>query len=467
MFRFNISRGVSLLSKSQHDVKLQDTKALLDSIRLYFESIPSRPVKAVQSSPRIPTSLPRDPISFPEILQTIERCVYPNTLQWQHPMFFTFYPSLISWETIQGVILAKALSAVCFTKDSCPVGNDIEVCVADWLAEMLQLPSHFLHSKGPGGGLTYSCASEAIFTAMSCARISKPSKQNVVYTSDQSNFVVTKTARALGLILRIIPGVFDPEKKNYPMSIPHLKEQIAKDKLEGLTPTFICAVIGGTNVGANDDIKAIGEVAASEDIWMHVDAAYAGYYCILPEMRYLLTGIEYVTSINMNTSKMMLAGFGHSNMWVKDYRLLVDNLGQQAAYLKTGNNADFKDWQLPLGRECKAISIWMILQQLGVKGVEAHVKKNIDAGILMEKLLVEDGRFEIVVARVYGLVVFRVKGEDEKTERLASRLAGSNDICIFGSKLQGKNIIRFVPSAIYEDFSNIRDAYKIICEYLD
>ena len=460
-------RMVSLLSKSDHKVKLENTKDLLDSIKNYFESITSMSVKPVHNPVRIPTALPHTPIPFPEILKTIETCLYPNTFQWQHPMFFSFFPSLISWETIQGSILAKALSSVCFTRDSCPVANDIEMCVADWLAEMLQLPSYFFHSVGPGGGLTYGTASETILTAMACARISKPNKQHVVYTSDQSHFQVAKAAKVLGLTLRIIPSFYDEALRDYPISIHHLKEQIASDKKQGLTPTFMCGILGGTNIGANDDLAAVGEIASSEDMWFHVDAAYAGYYCILPEMRYLLKGIEYVTSINMNTSKMMMAGIGHANMWVKDHKLLVGGLAQEGAYLKTGNHADFKDWQLPLGRECKAINIWMILQQFGVKGIEAHVRKNIEAGEFVEKLLNEDGRFEIVNGRRFGLVSFRVKGEEEITERLVRRLAESDETCMFGSKLHGRSIIRIVPHTICDDFSNFRDAYRIICSYLD
>ena len=467
MIRYNLFRKVSLLSKEQHDAHLKNTKSLLDSIRHNFESIPSKPVKPVSQPAQISRILPEDPVSFSEILNTVEKCIYPNILQWQHPMFFSYFPSLISWESIQGAIMAKSMGAVCFTKESCPVANDIEMCVTDWLAEMLQLPNKFFHSKGPGGGITYGSSTEGILTAMSVARMRRPNLNNVVYTSDQSNFVVTKAARILGLKIRIIPAVYDPNKNDYPINVYALKEQIAKDKKQGLTPAFISAIVGGTNVAANDDVKALGEIAANEHIWLHVDAAYAGYYCIVPEMRYLLDGMDNVTSINMNNGKMLLSGIGHSILWVKDWKLLTDCLAEEAHYFKTNLDVDSKDRHMFLSRDCKAMSIWFIMQQVGAKGLRAYIRKNIEAGKLMEKMLLADGRFEIVNGVRYGLVPFRVKGDNEKTDVLISSLMERNDISILGSHFHGQSIIRFSPASIYEDFSNVKEAFGMICSSLE
>ena len=463
----SLIRKVSLLSKQEHQLKLNNTADLLKSVSNYFQSIASRPVLPISNPPQLPNTLPEDPIEFPKILNLIETCVYPNNLQWQHPNFFAYYPLSISWETIQGSILAKALGSVCFTKESCPVANDIEMIASDWLAEMFQLPNQFFHSRGAGGGITYGSTTEAILTAMGCARIKRPNKQHVVYTSEQSHFIVAKVAKVLGIPLRVLPSFYDPAVKNYPVSIPHLKEQIFKDKKEGLTPTFFSGIVGGTNVGANDNLTAVGEITASEGMWFHVDAAYAGPFFMLPEIRPLLNGIEYVTSMSVNPSKMIYSGVGHTVMWVNDYRLLAESLKEDGNYLKSKNEADFKDWQVPLGRECKAINLWMIIQQYGAKGLRDYVRKHVDGAKYMEKLLVEDGRFELVTGRDYGLVVFRVKGEEEKTEKLLKRLGQSSEVYILGSELYGKHIIRFCPFSNYEDFSNIKYAYDVMCSYLD
>ena len=140
---------------------------------------------------------------------------------------------------------------------------------------------------------------------------------------------------------------------------------------------------------------------------------------------------------------------------------------QNIHFLKTTKDIDFKNWQLPLGRDVKSLKLWFIIQQLGVKGIHHFLRQHIDAGKYMEKLLIEDGRFEVVVKRDYGLVVFRAKGDDSITDKILKRLSADSNILIHGSKVEGKSIIRFSPAVLYDDFSNVLDAFNLIKDYLD
>ena len=51
---------------------------------------------------------------------------------------------------------------------------------------------------------------------------------------------------------------------------------IARDRAAGLTPFAIAAVAGSTNTGSVDLVGELADVAAAEDLWLHVDAAYGG-----------------------------------------------------------------------------------------------------------------------------------------------------------------------------------------------
>ena len=81
----------------------------------------------------------------------------------------------------------------------------------------------------------------------------------------------------------------------------------------------------------------IGPVCQEMGIWLHVDAAYAGNSFICPENQYLMKGIEYAMSFNMNPNKWMLVNFDCSLMWVRDrfkltQALVVDPLYLQHSY---------------------------------------------------------------------------------------------------------------------------------------
>ncbi|OMJ69596.1 hypothetical protein SteCoe_32642 [Stentor coeruleus] len=445
---------------------LNNTKELLDSISKYFQSLSSINVKPINTPTPLSKDLPTTPIPFNQILKTIETSIYPNNLHWLHPMFFGFFPCSSSWPSIQGTLVSKALNCLSFSTISSPIGTEIEKIVSNWLGQMLNLPNQFIYDKGKGGGLTYGSASEAVLTAMACARIKKNTDNPVAYTSSQSHFSVVKAAKVLGIPIRLIPGERD-EYGNYPLNPKKLMEQIENDKANKFVPVFICGTVGTTNVGAIDDLVEIGKIAEKEDCWFHVDAAYAGSFAILPEYKHILNGIELATTLNINSSKMLLCGFDCANMWVKDSKLLTDYLTQNPDYMKKSNATDYKDWQIPLGRNVKGLPLWMVIQQFGVEGLQKHLRNHIEAGKLMEKLVNEDERLEVISRRSFGLVGFRVKGENEFTDEIIKSLAENDEIFLLGSKNDGKSFLRFSPANCPPDFSNVRRTFELVKQCLD
>lgn len=61
---------------------------------------------------------------------------------------------------------------------------------------------------------------------------------------------------------------------------------------------FLLCEIFVTNIKLN-----LGE---RENIWIHVDAAYAGSAFICPEYRHFMNGVEYTQSFAFNPSKWMM-----------------------------------------------------------------------------------------------------------------------------------------------------------------
>ena len=52
-----------------------------------------------------------------------------------------------------------------------------------------------------------------------------------------------------------------------------------------------------------------------EEMWLHVDAAYAGAAFICPEFRPFMDGMEYADSIAFNPSKWLMVHFDCTAMW--------------------------------------------------------------------------------------------------------------------------------------------------------
>jgi glutamate/tyrosine decarboxylase-like PLP-dependent enzyme len=155
------------------------------------------------------------------------------------------------------------------------------------------------------------------------------------------------------------------------------------------------------------------------------------------------------------------------SIWVRDLELFTKGLTQTSAYLASRGDIDFRNMQMPLGRNCNGAKLWMVLQRLGAERIKEYLRHHIRAGLYMEKLVQNDERFEMFVKRVYGLVCFRTKGENNKTDRIIEKLANNPNILMLESKARKKSIIRFSPSECDEDFKNMKWAFELVKEYLE
>ena len=56
-------------------------------------------------------------------------------------------------------------------------------------------------------------------------------------------------------------------------------------------------------------VKRSSQLGEREQIWIHVDAAYAGSAFICPEFRHFMNGVELTQSFAFNPSKWLMVSF--------------------------------------------------------------------------------------------------------------------------------------------------------------
>jgi histidine decarboxylase len=83
-------------------------------------------------------------------------------------------------------------------------------------------------------------------------------------------------------------------------------------------------------------------------------------------------------------------------------------------------------------------------------------------GSLFESLVKNDKRFELPAERHLGLVVFRLKGENELTEQLLKEINSSGLIHCVPASIKGKYIIRFTVTSSSTNSDDINRDWKII-----
>jgi aromatic-L-amino-acid decarboxylase len=450
------------------------THELVDFVADYWLSLEDTPVKSSVKADYLKTELgesaPDEAQSWELVMNQLSNSIMKGVNNWQHPMFMAYFPSLSSFPALQGEFLAKAINNPSFSWDCSPVHTELEILVADWMAKLMGLPSGYLHSSGKGGGLTHGTASECMLVAMVAARSRVDFAKGVLYISDQTHACVKKNCKILDIKhVRYIPTIWSDKQQNYIMDASALSSAISSDKEAGLEPMIIICTIGTTNTTGIDPISEIGEIATRENVWLHVDSAYAGVSAMCDEFKFILEGLEYADSFNVNASKWFGAGMNSSFLYTKDLMNFQRVLTLSAEYIRKNpeDGIDLKEFQLPLGRDFRALKIWLILMQYGANGIREMIRKHVRLAGLLEAMIQQDSRLELIVKPRFGLVCFKVKEGNEATEGLIRVLESRKDIFLKGSEYKGMKFVRVVISSEFVEESHIHRTFDIIQESLN
>jgi histidine decarboxylase len=166
----------------------------------------------------------------------------------------------------------------------------------------------------------------------------------VCYCSDQAHSSVEKSALVAITRIRLLPT---DERLSLRGDV--LRRAIDEDKAAGLIPFFVCATLGTTGVCAFDHLDEIAPICQAEDIWLHIDAAYAGSAFLCPEYRAFLSGVHLAQSFVFNPSKWLMVNFDCTAFWVESSIYLHQTFTVAPLYLEhkySGAAIDYMHWQV-------------------------------------------------------------------------------------------------------------------------
>ncbi|KOB58186.1 Dopa decarboxylase 2 [Operophtera brumata] len=342
---------------------------------------------------------------------------------------------------------------------SSPVCTELEVLTMNWLGKLIGLPEEFLNcSSGPGGGVIQGSASEATLVGLLVAKektVRKLMKLNpdldedeikpklVAYTSDQCNSSVEKAGLLGSMKMRLLKA-----DSNARLRGETLKQAFEEDRAQGLIPCYVIANLGTTGTCAFDALNEIGPVCKEADVWLHIDAAYAGAAFMCPEYRHLMKGVEYADSFDVNAHKWMPVSFDCSAMWVKNGYDLINTFDVQRIYLDDVQTdikiPDYRHWQMPLGRRFRSLKLWMVMRIYGAEGLRNLVRTQISLAQHFANLVRADDRFLVEPEPSMGLVCFRLKDGDNINKKLLKNLTNKKKVYMVAGSFRERYIIRFV-----------------------
>jgi aromatic-L-amino-acid decarboxylase len=265
-----------------------------------------------------------------------------------------------------------------------------------------------------------------------------------------------------------------PTDAAYAMDPVALEREIEGDLAAGLRPACVVASIGTTSSTAVDPVAEVAAICRRHEIWLHVDAAYAGSAAIVPELRDRFRGWELADSIVLNPHKWLLTNFDCTAYYVRDQDALLSAFSLTPEYLRTAHDeqvVNYRDWGIQLGRRFRALKLWFVIRSYGVEGLQAIIRRHVAlAGELASWVDAEPG-FERLAPVPFGLVCFRFRPPgaaeeelDRLNERLLTAVNATGRVFMTHTRLEGRYTIRLVIGQRATERRHVEEAWGLIRE---
>lgn len=253
----------------------------------------------------------------------------------------------------------------------------MENMMVAWMADLVGYPSSAAGTLLSGGSLANLAC---IVTARDAKGIRAALvEKSVIYVTAQVHHCVTKAVRIAGLGEAQIRYV--PLDANYRMDPKALRLLVAADIEAGFKPFLVVASTGTTDTGAVDPADLIADVAEEFGLWLHIDAAYGGFFILCEEGRKVIRGLERSDSIVVDPHKGLFLPYGTGAAIVKDGAKLAASHYYTANYLQDAlqytDEASPADLSPELTRHFRGMRMWLPLKVHGIAAFRAAIEEKL------------------------------------------------------------------------------------------
>jgi aromatic-L-amino-acid decarboxylase len=378
---------------------------------------------------------------FTPLLELVET-IANNAADTSGPGFLAYIPGGGLFASSLADLLSTTIDRYVNLWSEAPVAAQIENNVVRWLCDLFGFP------VGSRGVLT-SGGSMANFSAIVAARTDRLPEDflsGLLYVSEHVHQSVTKAAMLAGFPVRNVRSVAaDPSLR---MDVDELRRGIAEDRAAGLTPFAVVGSAGTTNTGAIDPLDALADVAAAEELWFHVDAAYGGFFQLTARGRESFRGIERADSITLDPHKGMFLPYGTGALVVREGKKLRDahHVGTSAYLQDLASDADipnFAEYSAELSRDFRGLRVWFPLKLHGVSAFREALDEKLDLTEHLYEELKADPNLEVPWAPDLTVVPFRLRdGDDAANRALLAAINASGRVFLSSTVLEGRFTLR-------------------------
>ena len=397
-----------------------ETRALghrmLDDMLDWVETSRERPVwlrMPDELREELRVAIPQTGQSMDAIYEDFRRLILPYSSANEHPRMMGWVNGGGNAAGYLAELLGGIFNVNCGGRDHAAI--EVERQVIAWAAEMIGMPAG-------SSGVLVTGSSMANMIAVLAARRSAlgadvrshglRSAPLVAYASAAAHGCIPRALDMAGMgtaaLHAISPGT------DHRIDVAALEQAIAADRRAGRQPFLIVGTAGTVDTGAIDDLAALADIAARENLWFHVDGAFGATIAASPTMRPLLAGIERADSVAFDFHKWAQVTYDCGCVLVRDPAAHLATFAQSLAYLTqeirglAGNPPWPRDLGPDLSRGFRALKVWMTLKAYGTEGIGRVVENGCAVARHLAARIGREPSLALLAPVTLNIVCFRV-----------------------------------------------------------
>ncbi len=417
----------------------------------FYKTLPDQPTRQVDTRPETYAALrgeaPENGRPLDEVLDPFFDHLVPNCFNTVSPGFLAYIPGGGLFHAAVADLIADTVNRYVTVWAAAPGMAEIETAVIRWFCRMVGYPDKASGFLTSGGSLANF---SALFTARK-ERLGDDFSAARIYVSDQIHHSVLRAATLAGFPSDSVCTISTDDK--YRLCLEELEREVASDRSAGRRPFAVVASAGTTNTGAIDELGPLADLAARHELWLHVDAAYGGFFMLTERGRQRMDGLERADSITLDPHKGLFLPYGTGCLLVRDGNALGRAHAIDADYMPPmqGSNeqVDFCAISPELSRDFRGLRVWLPVQMLGLGVFRDALDEKLDLTEWVWRKLQEVDCIRIVAEPQLSVIAFRLEvpgleGEelDRVNRKLLERINSRQRVYLTGTVLDGRFALR-------------------------
>lgn len=344
-----------------------------------------------------------------------------------------------------GDYLAAATNPYAGNIYASPATVEIEGSLINWTGKLIGYKPGFGGNITSGGSMANLIA---IATARNQKRINSTNvRRSVIYYSSLTHHSINKAIKFLGLEECVLRNI--EVDKNFKFSVTALETQTRADIEKGLIPFMVVANAGATDTGTIDPLKVIHDICIKFNMWLHIDAAYGGFFMLTDVGKDKLEGLSNADSVVLDPHKSLLLPHDSCIVLVKKVEHLIEANGNSANYLQNSLTPDKyspANFSPEMSKHYRGLSMWFPLKLYGTAVFSEYLREKIQLAYYLYEELKLIG-YHVLCEPDLSVVIFRYetkndKGSDIINQSILNYILEDGRVFISSTILQGKFTLR-------------------------